>query len=153
MKHDTSKEKLHQGLLISVPIRNFMDEVALVDTWRQRVEAKQLGVRLVSSACGDIAEATVVNATVDVWTGVAAEKVVAKFTQLLLSPPESPLWQPWESARTHATFESTAELVIITMADAWRRLVFARDRQPFQETRWHTGYSVSVFHVCPISTM
>ena len=37
-----------------------------------------------------------------------------------------------DAVGSHATFESTAELLMVTMSDCWRRLVLARDRQPYQ---------------------
>ena len=122
---------MHQGLLISLPIREYMDELSLAETWRQRWEAKQLGISLDGSKCKDVSADALVSATIDAWTGDTGRRVVDKFTKLLLAPADAALWKPWDSARTHATFDSTAELVLITMADAWRRLVFARDRQPY----------------------
>ena len=129
-----AEEKLHQSLLISLPIRDFMDELSLADTWRQRWEAKQLGIRLVGSDCEHLQEATVVNATIDSWLGVSGLRIVQKYTEQLLAPADSPRWQAWDSARSQATFGSTAELLLITMSDAWRRLVFARKRQPYEDT-------------------
>ena len=121
-----------------------MDEVALIDAWRLRWDAKQLGVVLTKSACKDIDESTIIRATVDVWTGAAGMRVVRKFTDMLLAPPCSAMWTPWESARSHATFESTGELLMVTMGDCWRRLVLARDRQPYQAL----GHSQLEFSPC-----
>ena len=76
---------------------------------------QQLGAVLTGSACKDIDESTIIKA-VDVWTAAAGMRVVRKFTDMLLAPPCLAMWTPWESARSHATFESTAELLMVTMS-------------------------------------
>ena len=114
-----------------------MDELSLADTQRSRLQGKQLGIRLAGSACADLEESAVVNATIEAFTGRAGARVVSRFTEMLLAPPDAPHWRPWQGARRNATFESSAELVLVTMADAWRRLVFARDREPYKALiRW-----------------
>ena len=132
MGSHAAQEKLHQGLLISWPVREFMDELSFVDTLRQRWDAMELGVRPAGLAHGGLSEETLISGTLDIWTGEAGRRVVQKYSQLLLSGPNTPAWKPWEAARSQANFSTTAELLMISMADAWRRLVFARDRHPYK---------------------
>ena len=112
-----------------------MDELSLMDSWALRLRAEQQGVQLEASASGDVDEAKLVSLALDAWTGESGARVVAKFTEQLLAPADSWQWQAWDAARSQATFASTAELLLITMADVWRRLVFARDRQPYEVSR------------------
>ena len=124
-------EKLHQAFLLGKPLRTFMDQVSLVETCRARFDSRCLGLSLANSKC-TMTHAELLMSSIDIITGHTGRKVVRTFTEVLCADPTDTVWCPWSGPWPMATFESTGALILITMADSWRRLVFARQRQPHE---------------------
>ena len=106
-----------------------MDHISYVETARDRCALRALGLTLANSH-STLAPGDVVELTRQVFCGQAGEKVLQEFSKLLVAGPGEECWLPPTGFRTHATFQDTAVLVMITLRESWKRLVLVRQRCP-----------------------
>ena len=104
-----------------------MDRLSLVMVAQRRLQLRRQGLDLPDSQC-TMGSAEIIQENKRTMTGAAGWRVVDEYYQLLQAPPEATVWRQELGIRK----TDCVALLLLGIADSWRRLVLVFEALPFQ---------------------
>ena len=115
------------SLVITSPLKVYMDSASLVETVRLRVRSRGKGLSLESSSCKQVSDEDFVRMNLSLLTGLDGWLVVDEFFHMLQMPHMLETCYPGCALSLDTCFP----LIVAGMADAYRRLVFPSQALPW----------------------
>ncbi len=121
---------LCKARMISAPLAEYMDELSLLETCRDRLFLRAMKFNVKSQ--GPTKPKDIVVMTLAFLTGEKGRKVVAGYAAMLKAKPDDKIWLPWLAGPGHLSFGRCCLMLIACVCDSWRRLVFRFDCFPWK---------------------